>query len=161
MVVTTKGTKSEGELNFIAYAYQQYKSRTKPIGRPPNGEWRWCLNPECKNAFYALRFKIDKGQGVCCSQRCVGKIFGAQKGERIGRWLKAEFRPNQLVVNVNLSSSIYERIGRIVGIQGNRIKVDFQEGLGVVRVYTAGVNLHHIKPLVEEKNRLMVQRIIS
>lgn len=71
--------KNKERLKVIAKAYEEYKRVMKSIGRPLNGEWRWCVNPECFNAFYALRFKIEQGQGLCCCRRCAGKVFGAQK----------------------------------------------------------------------------------
>lgn len=71
------------ELEVIIETYKRYKHRYKGIGRPQSGEWRWCLNPECNNAFYALRWKINNGRGNFCSKHCAGIVRGCQKGHRI------------------------------------------------------------------------------
>ena len=80
-----KSNKNEEALKAIARAYEEYKRVVKPAGRLLSGEWRWCMNPECYNAFYALRFRIKKGHGLFCSHSCTGKVLRAQKRKRIGR----------------------------------------------------------------------------
>ena len=80
IVVASRGNKDEEELRAIAKAYEHNRKRIKPL----NGEFRWCMNPECNNAFYARGFKIKKGWAVCCCRKCAGKVFGAKKGERTG-----------------------------------------------------------------------------
>lgn len=85
IVVASKGNKDEEELRAITKAYEEYKYRNKYRGRPLNGEFRWCLNPDCNYAFYVRRFKINQGQGVCCSHGCAGIVFGCPKGKKIGK----------------------------------------------------------------------------
>ena len=73
--------KNKERLKVIVRAYKEYKRAVKPVGRPLSGEWRWCMNPKCYNAFYALRSKIEQGKGLFCSHSCTGKVFGFKKGE--------------------------------------------------------------------------------
>jgi len=84
IVVATKEKNTE-ELRIITQLYNQWKYRhDKYPGRPLNGEFRLCRNPDCNNAFYALRFKIEQGQSLCCCRRCASIVFGSQKGEQVG-----------------------------------------------------------------------------
>lgn len=85
IIVASKGNKDEEELRAITEAYEKYKYRYKYAGRPLNGEFRWCMNPECNNAFYALRFKIEQGQASFCCRRCSSKVTGCPKGQQIGK----------------------------------------------------------------------------
>lgn len=84
IIVATK-QKAEEELRIITELYKCWKSENHWTGRPLNGEFRLCLNPDCNNAFYALRFKIKMSCALCCCQRCAGIVFGSEKGEQVGR----------------------------------------------------------------------------
>jgi hypothetical protein len=102
VVVASQAKHDEAELRFIAWMYGQHlKESHKPQGRPMAGEWRWCMNPECRNAFYALQWLINKGRGVCCSHRCSSIVFGPKKGERVG---KSVNRPARLAAMWGLST---------------------------------------------------------
>lgn len=85
IIIASKGNKDEEELRVITKAYEKYKHRCKYAGRPLNGEFRWCMNPECNNAFYARRDKIEQGQASFCCRRCSSKVTGCPKGQQIGK----------------------------------------------------------------------------
>ena len=85
IVVATK-KKDPEELKIITQLYDQWRYKYyKYPGRPLNGEFRLCRNPECNNAFYAMRFRIEQGQASFCCCQCSGKVTGCPKGQQIGK----------------------------------------------------------------------------
>ena len=84
IVVASQNKHDEAELKTIAKLYADYKRKNYYAGRPLVGEWRWCLDPECNNAFYGRRHRMKEGRSVCCSQPCAGKVFGTQQGQQVG-----------------------------------------------------------------------------
>ena len=93
IIVESNGPKDEKELEVIAETYERWKGRYKHCGRPLNGEFRWCMNPKCNNAFYAFRFKIEQGQASFCCRRCSNKFTGYPRGQQIGKLIN---RPDRL-----------------------------------------------------------------
>jgi hypothetical protein len=81
IVVASRGPRDEIELEAITKAYQILKDRYPRYSHPLNGEFKWCENPKCNHAFYARRYKIEKGYASFCSHRCFGAV-AALKGYR-------------------------------------------------------------------------------
>ena len=76
VVVACKEKKNNGELAAIAQAYEKCRRQLSTRKRAVSltGEFRWCLNPQCPNAFYAKRSKINIGQGRFCSKDCASRM---------------------------------------------------------------------------------------
>lgn len=92
IIIATKN-KSEEELETITRLYLLHKYRTENRGRPLDGEFRLCMNPECKNAFYARRFLIKQDKGRYCTKHCGSKVSGFQKKEGREEEIKKKFLP--------------------------------------------------------------------
>ena len=72
-VVTVEGEKNKETLEIIAkldadYVSRQRKARSTILLR---GQWRWCQNPQCSNAFYVRPLPLELGKGWYCSPECL------------------------------------------------------------------------------------------
>ena len=78
IVVESKGLGDE-ELILIAGAYALHRAKKKYFGRPNNGIWQRCSNPECKMVVYVNKSWAAIKKGSYCSHSCHRKISWAQK----------------------------------------------------------------------------------
>lgn len=58
------------ELEEIAREYRKFKEQNHPWVAEMRGEWRWCENPSCLNAFYAKQDRIRTRKALFCSYQC-------------------------------------------------------------------------------------------
>ena len=59
-------------------AADSFPQEKKRRGRERKGEWRCC--PVCWDLFYVPRWRIEKGEGYFCSNRCKGLVTGCPAG---------------------------------------------------------------------------------
>lgn len=85
IVAEFRGNHDEEELKTIARLYAQYRTDKYAAGRRLAGEWRWCKNPDCNNAFYARRYIMEEGQAMFCSHSCTKNAPRIQKDQQVSR----------------------------------------------------------------------------
>jgi hypothetical protein len=83
IVVESKGLGDE-ELILIAGAYALHREKKKYSGRPNNGIWQRCSNPECKMVVYVNKSWAAIKKGSYCSHSCHRKVSWAQKKQLSG-----------------------------------------------------------------------------
>lgn len=125
----------ERELRQISQEYyQEHLQKEYPWLPPLLGEWRLCKHRQRRlHAFYVKPDRIREGKGWYCSLWC-----------RLEDFRFRSLRPEKLVVDINPRSSVYSKIGKVVGINDHEVRVDFNEGEDLIRVYRLGRNLLHI-----------------
>lgn len=168
-----EGKNSDEDLAIITRLFNEYSReiKTKRSGRWRNGEWRRCSNSECNNAVHLQPYEIESGQASYCSTVCRDRVsrlgwkqqYASRRGTTkkelpsmvipLGKNSSEQtcYRIGDLVENINPRSDLCGKIGEVVEVETKdgktvAVKVDFGEGLRVVRVYIAGQNLHFIAP---------------